>query len=136
VPLEQYAASREAVIGLCARARTLDELTRLLKTDPIVEARRSAARTELQAIFNLVRAILASRHCLYTCPYGRRSQYADRRTRAPGFPRRSASTPSKARGSHTTNGRHQISPAALWPRPWNILSMKRLTSLKLTDIGL
>ena len=55
MPLEQYAAYHEAVISVCARARTLDELTRLLKTDPIVEARRSAARTELQAIFNLIR---------------------------------------------------------------------------------
>jgi hypothetical protein len=55
VPLEQYAAYREAVIGVCTRARTLDELTRLLKADPTVEARRSAARTELQAIFNLIR---------------------------------------------------------------------------------
>jgi len=55
VPLEQYAAYREAVIGVCARARTLDELTQLLKADPLVAVRRSAARTELQAIFNLIR---------------------------------------------------------------------------------
>jgi hypothetical protein len=55
VPLEQYAAYREAVIGACARAMTLDELTRLLNADPTVKARRSAARTELQAIFNLIR---------------------------------------------------------------------------------
>jgi hypothetical protein len=34
---------------------TFDELTRLLNADPTVKARRSAARTELQAIFNLIR---------------------------------------------------------------------------------
>ncbi|HEX9870618.1 MAG TPA: hypothetical protein VGC99_18890 [Candidatus Tectomicrobia bacterium] len=55
MPLNQYAAYREAVIGVCARTRTLDELTPLLKTDPSVEARHSTARTELQAIFNLIR---------------------------------------------------------------------------------
>ena len=53
MPLEQYAAYREAVIGVCARARTLDELTRRLRLTPLW--RLGSWLEPSSATFNLIR---------------------------------------------------------------------------------